>query len=71
MSRPTMKAAVEWIALNDNPGLLEPEAAVADYLTTLLVADLFDTSPATVARSVLKVRCRILQAEALSRRIIK
>lgn len=61
MSRPTLLAAVEWIAVNDrakedshdNPKALQH---VAEYRTVALVADLFDVSKATVARRVMELR---------------
>jgi hypothetical protein len=61
MSRPTLKAAVEWIAVNDNPGEDGPgdpnaERRVSEYISTALVADLFDVSPTTIARRVMALR---------------
>ena len=47
---------VEWIAFNDNPGDDEPLAAVADYLTVVMVAHCYDLQPIRVAADVLNAR---------------
>lgn len=54
-SYPYYKAAVEWIAWNDEPTLTEPDE-IAMQLTVLLVADIFGADPETVAKDVVKVR---------------
>jgi hypothetical protein len=61
VSRPTLLAAVEWIAINDNAqkdSHDNPNARknVERYSTVALVADLFDVSRATVARRVMELR---------------
>ncbi|WP_227271210.1 hypothetical protein [Roseobacter weihaiensis] len=54
--RPSYRHAVEWIALEDNPGGEDPADWIAGYLTTHLVADLFGAEPRDVAEDVAKVR---------------
>lgn len=56
--------AIAWIALNDNPGDAEDEDAVSGYITSCLVADLFNTNSLTVARDVIKMREHIAKLEA-------
>lgn len=56
MSRPSYRAAIEWIALNDNPAAAEPEEALRGYLTVALVADLFAVSIERVAKDVAAAR---------------
>ena len=60
MRRPSYKAAIAWIALNDDAGgetALDPDA-VHSYLSTTLVADLFEVDQARVARDVIAYRKR-------------
>ena len=58
MKRPTYRAAVAWIALNDAPADQEPASALVGYLTVLLVADLFGRPEFLVADDVLRYRAR-------------
>jgi hypothetical protein len=63
MSEPTVKAAIEWIARYDQAGDDTPdnplaESHVGDYLTTALVADVFDVSPAYIAATVMAYRSK-------------
>lgn len=63
MHRPSLKSAIEWIALNDAPGdddALDVEA-VAGYVTTVMVADLFDVENTRVARRVVEYRKRLVR----------
>lgn len=46
---------VEWIAFNDEPSDRNPES-VAQFISTLLLADLFDKTPETVAAAVIRMR---------------
>lgn len=55
-ARPTYRAAIEWIAINDSPGDAEPEEALRGYLTVALVADLFGLSCERVAKDVAALR---------------
>jgi hypothetical protein len=52
------KFGVAWIAANDNAG--SPDALdwveVATYISTLLLADLFDKSPNRVAKDIVAYR---------------
>jgi hypothetical protein len=55
--RASYRAGVYWIAHNDEGGESDPEA-VAGFLSTLLLADLFEKDPDAVARDVLRIRKR-------------
>ena len=59
---------VEWIARNDNagedlPGNADAEENVSTYISTALLADLFDKDTATVARDVMRKRAQLLKEE--------
>lgn len=56
--RATYRSAVLWIARNDNEGSEErlTESVVETYLTVALVADLFKSTPAEVAKDVVLAR---------------
>ena len=56
--RPTLTNAVEWIAFNDNDSLDTPQdlPEIAEQLTVVLVADLFNIPAASVAHRILKLR---------------
>jgi hypothetical protein len=56
MTRPTYRAAIAFIALNDNSGNGDSIAEIAEYTTTNLVADVWGKDPKSVARSVARVR---------------
>ena len=61
MNRASYRAAVAWIAANDESGTDTPsnpdaEASVACYVTTLLIADIFDVEPERIARDVMRAR---------------
>lgn len=47
-----LKAAVQWIALNDNAGEKDTVEDTAGYLTVALVADLFGKDTTEIARKV-------------------
>jgi len=57
MTRPSYRAAVRWIAGNDEPEDLDPES-VAEYISTSLVADLFGKDPLDVGTAIVAVRLR-------------
>lgn len=57
MKRASYRAAVEWIAMNDEPSQTEPRD-VAGYISTCLIADLFGVEPSRVARDVIRVRIK-------------
>lgn len=48
--------AVEWIALNDNSGQGDPVSEIAGYISTCLVADVWNKDQNDVAKAVAKVR---------------
>jgi hypothetical protein len=52
---PTYNRAVRWIAYNDNDAELD-QAAIEEYITVALVADLFGKSTESVAADVFRVR---------------
>lgn len=47
--------AIEWIAYNDEPGDEDPEA-ISGYISTGLVADLFDKPRSIVTLDILSIR---------------
>jgi hypothetical protein len=51
------RAGVEWIALNDEPGDRDPETA-SDYISSLLLAELFGVEPERVGRDVVRYRTK-------------
>jgi hypothetical protein len=55
--RASYRAGVAWIGENDEPGEADPEA-VAELISVMLLADLFDVEPARVASDVLAYRTR-------------
>jgi hypothetical protein len=58
IAQPSYKSAVEWIALNDNPGAAELPETLEGYLTVALVADLFGVDLKRVAEDVANFRER-------------
>jgi hypothetical protein len=61
MKRPSYRAAIEWIAENDDTTWLDPEEWFTDIhgereppysVTAVLVADLFDVPPLRVAKDL-------------------
>lgn len=54
--RPSYGRAVQWIADNDSPGDDESVPRIAEYISTLLVADLFGARPVQVAIDVVRTR---------------
>lgn len=58
MKRASYRHAIEWIALNDSNGdddRLNPDRT-AFYVTSLLVADLFDVPEERVGRDIVRKR---------------
>jgi len=55
---PSYKAAVQWIADNDNAGEDYSVEELSASITVVLVADLFGKSPEKVATAVLKMRIK-------------
>jgi hypothetical protein len=61
MKRASYREGVRWIAANDNAGQDRPgdddvEDIVSGYVSTLMLADLFDVEPERVARDVMRER---------------
>jgi len=57
MKKPTYEFGVEWIALNDEPGITN-WAEMEGLISVLLLADLFDRSPGQVAADVVTYRIK-------------
>jgi hypothetical protein len=55
-ARPSFTAACGWIAYNDSAADGDDCNAIRDYLTTALVADLFNATTQEVAAKVAKLR---------------
>lgn len=55
MSRPSLKAAIQWIALNDETAETDPEI-IAQFISVALVADLWGHTPRDVADLVVRQR---------------
>ena len=53
--RPSLKAAVEWIALNDDTADMNP-ASVGSSVSVLLVADLFGANSYALALRIVEIR---------------
>lgn len=60
MTKPTYRAACEWIAYNDSPADGPDLEAVQPLLTVALVADLFGRPTRDVALYVCRLRSREL-----------
>lgn len=55
MKRPSYRAAVEFIALNDEPLDHDPDS-IENYTTVVMVAALFDVETSRVADDVARIR---------------
>jgi hypothetical protein len=64
MKRPSYRAAIEWLAFNDEPTLKDAEE-IGSLVTTSLVADMFDLDHKVVAVDIL--RCRAAAEDANAR----
>jgi hypothetical protein len=53
--RASYRAGVDWIALNDDPTIMDAEV-VASLISVCLLADLFEKSQEDVARDVIRQR---------------
>ena len=66
MKRASYRFGVEWIALNDEPGDVLPNANAHEnarsYISTMLLADLFGVDPARVADDILRCRAKAQKA---------
>lgn len=58
MKRPSYKAAVQWIADNDEPTIrtMERLGEAADLISVMLVADMWGTTASSVAADVIRKR---------------
>jgi hypothetical protein len=61
MKRASYKEGVAWIAMNDENGSLDAlqPTVVAYYISSLLLADLFNVEPEKVGEDVVKHRKRL------------
>jgi hypothetical protein len=59
MKRASYRQGVDWIARFDASRDGDSEGVIACYITTTLLADLFDIPPERVARDVARVRARL------------
>lgn len=69
MKRASYRQGVEYIALNDNDGgsdRLEVDS-IAGYISTVLLADLFDVLPERVARDIIRYRLKYSRVDTKSR----
>jgi hypothetical protein len=55
MKRASYRTGVAWIATNDEPSMAEVEQ-VAELISVMLLADLFDVESERVARDVIRYR---------------
>lgn len=55
MKRPSLKAAVEWIAHNDEPSEMD-EDVMSGFPSVALIADLFGIEAIKVAQKVIRKR---------------
>jgi hypothetical protein len=65
MKRASYREAIAWIALNESPADGADQDAIASYMTTHLVADMFGTSDSRVAEDVARARMRHAKQVAL------
>lgn len=56
MKRASYREAVRWIAVNDNAGNGDSLYEIEAYVTTLLVADIFDADPVRMAKEIMRIR---------------
>ena len=54
------REAIEWIAINDEPGGSAEFADIKSYISVVLVADVFGKRASQVARQVLALRAEAL-----------
>lgn len=51
-----LKFGINWIAFNDNPGEGDTAQEISEYVSTLLLADIFEKEPLEIAIKVHKKR---------------
>ena len=64
MKRPSLKGAVAWIAVNDEPLILDEEE-MSGLISVLLTADMFDVSPEKVAKKVVDYRRKANESQGV------
>lgn len=47
--------AVQWIAMNDEPADRDPDS-ISSYISTCLLADMYEKDPKKVAKDILLIR---------------
>ena len=57
MKRASYREGVAWIAANDDPGETDP-MIIKGFVSSLLLADLFDVPEERVANDIAKIRAR-------------
>lgn len=62
LKRASYREAIECIALNDEPCIMEPEE-MCGMATVLLVAAIFGTEQERVARDVIRLRRKVADTE--------
>jgi len=67
MKRPSYRAAVNFIALEDDPAAGPCAEEIRHYITTALVADMFGVDVERVAHDVASARNRVRRKEEASR----
>jgi hypothetical protein len=56
VKRASYRDGIAWIALNDNAGSDDGVEDIAGYISTCLLADLFEKNTADVAKAILRYR---------------
>lgn len=62
MKRPSLKAAIDWIARHDEPTEMDP-SEMEGLISVVMVADLFGVEAMSVAERVIKQRNKIARLE--------
>jgi hypothetical protein len=68
VKRASYRAGIEWIALNDNAAEQDTAAQIAGYISSLLLADLFDVESSKVGEDVFYLRRKIARDAAHAER---
>lgn len=53
--RPSLKAAIEWVALNDDPSEMDQEVVI-ETITVGMLADLYGKTTSEISRRIVKIR---------------
>lgn len=64
MARPSLRGAVAWIAVNDEPLILDEEE-MSGLISVLLTADMFDVAPEKVAKKVVDYRRKANESQGV------